>query len=106
VFDGPWVPALAADPPAIEPAGVRRSAPRRPAARGARRLIGHTRLARLPPPAPVQLGVERLLVAAELAREGGERLGSRVPDGIVRYVACAHGQVRTGGHPVRRRYSA
>src|SRR5690606_32555959 len=84
--------------------------PRRLAARGARRLIGHTRLARLAPSAPVQLGVERLLVAAELAREVGERLVSRKPDGIVRYVACAHGTsracvVRTGGHPVRPLYS-
>src|SRR5690606_23956197 len=93
VFDRLWIPALAADAPAIEPAGVRRAALRRLAALGARRLIGHTRLARLPPSAPVQLGVERLLVAVELAREVGERLAPRVPDGIVRYVACVHGQI-------------
>src|SRR5690606_9518169 len=94
VFDGSWVPAPAADAPAIEPAGVRRAAPRRLAALGARRLIGHTRLARLPPSAPAQLGVERLLVAVALAREVGERLVPSVPDGIVRYAACVHSQIR------------
>src|SRR5690606_40588981 len=78
VFGRLCIAALAAEAPAIEPAGVRRAARRRRAASGARRLNGHARLARFSPSAPVQLGVQRLLAATELARGVDERHGPRV----------------------------
>src|SRR5690606_36351740 len=86
------ISALAAHPPAVQPAGINRPARRRLAARRAWRLDGDAPVALLPPAAPPEFGVQRAPVHAERAREVGERLVPRVPDGIVRYVACVHGQ--------------